>query len=383
MSYARLSVQPDRGMSHGAFGLMLRRVAVFAACVDLVYLLVFVGLGLPVMALVNLIGAGMYGAAYVLLGRQRNLPAVALMWTEVLAHASACTVLLGWDSGAHYFLLVVLPAVAVSRSPKQALAAMAVVLAVYLALDTVTRALPVAYPLAPNELMALRWLSIAVVFVMLGYTARLYTQRVQDAEGQLYDLATTDSLTGLWNRRQFLQLTHAEIDRARRHGTSLALVLADIDHFKQVNDQHGHDAGDRVIRHVASLLRQQARGGDLIGRWGGEEFVMLLPMTGGHGALELSERIRSRVERTPCEHDGVSMPVTLSLGVCEMQPGHSLDHAFKNADAALYAAKNAGRNRVCVAPLALPAQAVTPQAARSPAVAMPADALPVTRSLAA
>jgi diguanylate cyclase (GGDEF)-like protein len=206
---------------------------------------------------------------------------------------------------------------------------------------------------------------------------------VQEAEGQLYDLATTDSLTGLWNRRQFLQLTHAEIDRARRHGTSLALVLADIDHFKQVNDQHGHDAGDRVIRHVASLLRQQARGGDLIGRWGGEEFVMLLPMTGGDGALELSERIRRRVERTPCEHGGVSMPVTLSLGVCEMQPGHSLDHAFKNADAALYAAKNAGRNRVCVAPLALPAQPVTPQADRSSAVTVPADALPATRSLAA
>jgi hypothetical protein len=128
MSYARFSVQPDRGMSLGAFGLMLRRLAVFAACVDLVYLLVFVGLGLPVMALVNLVGAGMYGAAYVLLGRRRNLPAVALMCIEVLVHASACTVLLGWHSGAHYFLLVFLPAVAVSRSAKQALTVMAFVL---------------------------------------------------------------------------------------------------------------------------------------------------------------------------------------------------------------------------------------------------------------
>lgn len=382
MTYARLSAQPDRGMSRGAFWLMLRRIAVFAACCDFVYLLVFFALGLPVMALVNLISAAMYGAAYVLLGQRRNRPAVLLMWLEVLVHASACTVLLGWDSGTHYFLLVFLPAVAVSRSPKQALTAMAFVLAVYLALDAATLVVPVAYALTPGELMALRWLSIAIVFVMFGYTARFYTQRVQEAEGQLYDLATTDSLTGLWNRRQFLQLTHAEIDRARRHGTSLALVLADIDHFKLINDQHGHDAGDRVIRHVASLLRQQARGGDLIGRWGGEEFVMLLPMTGGDGALELSERIRRRVERTPCEHGGNTMPVTLSLGVCEMLPGHSLDHAFKNADAALYAAKNAGRNRVCVAPLALPAQPVTPQAERSTVAATSSDALPAARSLA-
>jgi len=370
-------------MSRGAFWLMLRRVAVFAACVDLVYLLVFFALGLPVMALVNLVSASMYAAAYVLLGWRRNLPAVALMWTEVLVHACACTVLLGWDSGTHYFLLVFLPAVAVSRSPKHAMVAMAFVLAIYLALDAATQVVPVVYALAPAELMALRWLSIAVVFVMFGYTARFYTQRVQEAEGQLYDLATTDSLTGLWNRRQFLQLAHAEIDRARRHGTSLALVLADIDHFKQVNDQHGHDAGDRVIRHVAGLLRQQARGGDLVGRWGGEEFVMLLPMTDGDGALELSERVRCRVEQAPCQHAGARMPVTLSLGVCELQPGQSLDHAFKNADAALYAAKNAGRNRVCVAPLALPAQPVMPQAERSPTVAAPADALPATRSLAA
>lgn len=368
-------------MSRGAFWLMLRRVAVFAACVDVIYLLAFFALGLPAMALANLVSAGVYGAAWWLLGQRRNLPAVLLMWAEVLVHASACTLLLGWASGAHYFLLVFLPAVAVSRSPKHALAAMAFVLVAYLALDATTQVVPVTYPLAPGALMAFRWLSVAIVFAMFGYTARFYTQRVQEAEGQLYDLATTDSLTGLWNRRQFLQLTHAEIDRARRHGTPLALVLADIDHFKLVNDQHGHDAGDRVIRHVANQLRQQARGGDLVGRWGGEEFVMLLPMTDADGAHDWSERLRKLIEQVPCQHAGVSMPVTVSFGVCEVQAGRSLDHAFKNADAALYVAKNAGRNGVRVAPLALPAQPMTPQAERSTGAALAADDM-VARSLA-
>ncbi len=362
-------------MSRGAFWLMLRRIAVFAGCVDLVYLLAFFALGMPVLALLNLLSASMYAAAYVLLGKRRNAPAVTLMWLEVLGHAGACTVLLGWASGAHYFLLVLLLAVAVSRPARYAIVAMGLVLAVYLGLDAVTQLVPVAYPLAPGPLMALRWLSITVVFLMFGYTARYYTQRVREAEGRLYDLATTDTLSGLWNRRQFLQMAHAEIDRASRHNTPLVLVLADIDHFKGVNDRHGHDTGDRVIQHVAGLMRHQARTGDLIGRWGGEEFVMLLPMTDGNGAQELSERIRASVEQIACQQGGVAVPVTLSLGVCEVLPGQPLDHAFKNADAALYAAKNAGRNQVCVAPLALPARPIAPQAARSPDAAQ-AHALP-------
>lgn len=363
------------GMSRGAFWLMLRRLALFAASAELVYLAVFLALGLPAMALACAVGSATYVVSYVLMGLRWNHTAVVLMWAEVLTQAGVCTVLLGWASGGHYFLMVFLPAVAVSRSPRRALAALIFLLAAYLCLDVLAHRAAPAYALSPASLTTLRWLSIGVVFGMFTYTARFYTRRVQDAEEQLYDMATTDSLTGLWNRRQFLQLTHAEIDRARRHGTPLALVLADIDHFKLVNDQHGHDAGDQVIRHVAGLMRGQARGGDLMGRWGGEEFVALLPMTDGTGALEWSERVRSRVEQTPCRPDGQAVEVTLSLGVCELLAGQTLDHAFKNADAALYAAKNAGRNRVCVAPTALPAQPPAAEAHRQ-AAAAPGDPRP-------
>jgi diguanylate cyclase (GGDEF)-like protein len=339
----------ERAMSRGAFWLMLRRVAVFAGCVDLVYLVVFFVLGMPVMALVNLVSAGMYAAAYALLGRRRNLPAVLLMWTEVLVHACACTILLGWDTGIHYFLLVFLPAVAVSRSPRLAAAAMGFVLAAYLALDAATQAIPAAYHLTAAQTTALRWLSITVVFLMFGYTARYYVRRVQDAERRLAELATTDPLCGLWNRRFFLQRAQAEVERARRYGSRLALVMADIDHFKLVNDRNGHAVGDQVIRHVAGLMHGELRASDIIGRWGGEEFVLLLQTTDAAEAAAVCERLRTAVERTPCESGAATVRATLSLGVAEVDPGQGLEHAIRRADAALYAAKHAGRNRVCSA----------------------------------
>lgn len=337
------------GMSRAAFWLMLRRIAIFAGCVDLVYLVVFFVLGMPVMAVLNLVSLGMYATAWHLLGRRRNVPAVLLMWTEVLVHAGLCTVLLGWASGVHYFLLVFIAAVAVSRSRRHATAALAFLLLAYLGLDLATQLIPVRYPLSAEVTTALRWLNITVVFVMFGYTGRYYVQRVAEAEARLREMATTDAMSGLWNRRHFLALAQAEVERARRQGSALAVVLADIDHFKQVNDRHGHDAGDRVIQHVSALLRDQVRSGDLVGRWGGEEFILLLPGCDGYGAAQLCDRLRLHVAHSPCGTDAGSIPVTVSMGVVPLQVDVPFEQSVQRADAALYRAKGAGRNRVVAA----------------------------------
>lgn len=177
-------------MSRGAFWLMLRQVAIWAACVDGLYLVVFLLLDMPVAALLNIVSASMYGVAYWLLSRRINRPAVALMWTEVLVHAGSCTVLLGWDSGIHYFLLVFLPAVAVSRSYALTVGALAFLLMVYVALDALTQVVPPFYVLDAQLLTALRWLNITVVFVMFTCIARHYVYRVQKAEAGLRDMAT-------------------------------------------------------------------------------------------------------------------------------------------------------------------------------------------------
>jgi len=337
------------GMSRAAFWLMLRRIAVFAGCVDLVYLVVFFVLGMPVMALLNLVSMSMYAAAWHLLGRRRNLPAVLLMWTEVMVHAGLCTVLLGWDSGVHYFLLVFLSAVAVSRSARHAIAALGFLLLAYLGLDLATQLVPIRYPLPTEVTTALRWLNITVVFVMFGYTGRFYIERVAEAEARLREMATTDAMSGLWNRRHFLVLAQAEVEHARRHGRSLAVVMADIDHFKRVNDEHGHDAGDRVIQHVAAQLRTQLRSGDLIGRWGGEEFILLLPGCDAQGAAQLCERMRQHIAGSPCDTSSGAVPVTVSFGVMPLLVDAPFEQAVQQADAALYRAKGAGRNRVVAA----------------------------------
>lgn len=336
-------------MSRSPFWLMLRRVAVIAASADAVLLAVFLWLGLPSLAWINLASIGMYGAAYWLIGQRRNRPAVALMWSEVLLHAIACTLLVGWDSGAHYFLLVFLPAIALSRSRKQALGALAFLLIVYLALDWFTQIIPRAYVLTTSELASLRALCITVVFVMFAYTGRYYFGQVAEAERRLRHLATIDPLSGLWNRRHFLHVANAEADRARRHSLPLSAALADIDHFKRVNDVHGHPVGDRVIQHVSELLRSQLRSSDLLGRWGGEEFILLLPSTDAAAAAVMCERLREQVQRSPCIIDGMALPVTVSFGVHRVDLDAGLERAVKRADDALYEAKQKGRNCTVVA----------------------------------
>src|SRR5688500_6040677 len=119
------AVHSPYSMSRSAFWLMLRRIAVIAAFAEIMFLVLFLALGLPLLAWINVVRIGMYGAAYWLIGQRRNRPAVVLMWTEMLLHAIACTLLLGWVCGAHYFLLVFIPAIALNRSPRQALGALA------------------------------------------------------------------------------------------------------------------------------------------------------------------------------------------------------------------------------------------------------------------
>jgi diguanylate cyclase (GGDEF)-like protein/PAS domain S-box-containing protein len=166
-------------------------------------------------------------------------------------------------------------------------------------------------------------------------------------EAELARLATTDPLTGVANRRRFLEQVGMELDRMKRFGDPATLLMLDVDHFKAVNDTHGHAAGDAVLRHLAELARLRLRRVDLLGRLGGEEFGILLPGTNRAGALLLAERFRRQVEDTPAQSAKGSISVTISIGVTELGPGDSgPDAILARADAALYRAKEAGRNRV-------------------------------------
>ena len=157
----------------------------------------------------------------------------------------------------------------------------------------------------------------------------------------------TDALTGAWNRRHFDEQLERVLNETDRFGKPCALVICDIDFFKKVNDTYGHDAGDAVLVQVADVLREGVRTVDICARLGGEEFALLLPQTDVDGAVELADRLRMRVEALAILHGGVSIRVTVSMGVATYQPGTpGKGQLFKQADERLYAAKNGGRNRV-------------------------------------
>ncbi len=162
-------------------------------------------------------------------------------------------------------------------------------------------------------------------------------------------LSLTDELTGLPNRRQLFQVGRRELRRALRFERPLSVIFFDLDHFKQVNDSFGHPIGDQVLHGVAQRCLHSIREVDLLGRYGGEEFVVLLPETRLEQAVQIAERLRQTVARTPFPTLAGEVPITISLGVAELQPGvTSLDVLLQQADQALYQAKQSGRNRVCV-----------------------------------
>jgi diguanylate cyclase (GGDEF)-like protein len=180
----------------------------------------------------------------------------------------------------------------------------------------------------------------------------LRTELVRHTQ-ELERLATTDDLTGLWNRRHFLALAEDERLRHVRERRPLTLLIFDIDLFKQVNDRFGHDAGDAVIRHVADICRNELGGSGILARVGGEEFVLLLPETTGGQALAFADEIRQRLEATPFEIDGAHVRVTISIGVSEADPEiDNIGTLMKRADQALYQAKRDGRNCVRYVPSA-------------------------------
>lgn len=162
-------------------------------------------------------------------------------------------------------------------------------------------------------------------------------------------LARTDELTGLFNRRGVLEVVNREIARSRRESTPLALVLGDIDDFKRVNDRCGHEHGDAVLKAVAARIRDSVRETDAVARWGGEEFLVVLPGTGLEGAGLVAEKIRAAVADADVGCSEVLGPITLTLGISTCS-GDDLDGALRRADAAVYQGKGAGKNTVRLAP---------------------------------
>lgn len=190
-----------------------------------------------------------------------------------------------------------------------------------------------------------------VVFVfapayMAGLTIFLFASYMLDARKALEIQATTDPLTGLYNRRFFFEQAKLALSTSDRHGEPLCLMMCDIDHFKDINDSFGHKAGDSAIKAFSEVLQSSLRVEDVLARYGGEEFVILLPQTSLIKAQSVAERMRSETESIALETEKGCINITASFGVCQVREFNDIETSINHADKAMYAAKSAGRNKV-------------------------------------
>lgn len=314
------------------------------------------------ISLIALCVVGRISLALVFRRRAPNLdrmPAWEMAFVASLAFVSLVWGVGGWivmphDSLVHqaivYFYLMGVAGGAVATYSAHAPAAAVAVFALML---------PVTTGFALQNVLELRALAAGGLLYMAAalrstrsfgfYLRQTYelSYELQLALGRARELARTDDLTGLANRRAFVELGTTALDQARRYERPLSLVMFDIDRFKQINDSHGHAAGDEVLRAVAAAARQAARSADTPGRLGGEEFALLLPETGAAAATALAERLRRDVAALSIAHNGTALRCTCSFGVAERDAAVlNLDALLSAADEALYRAKAAGRDRV-------------------------------------
>lgn len=187
--------------------------------------------------------------------------------------------------------------------------------------------------------------ALIVIFACNACFLLLVSERLQQ---KLINLATIDELTGLFNRRAFNRMSEEQIARSKRREEEISILLMDLDNFKMINDQYGHHAGDLILKEFSSVVQKNTRHGDIIGRVGGEEFCILLSATDAMQAFHIADRIRLAFAQSAVLTQGIHISTTLSIGIAVLAMDEPLEKAIRRSDRALYAAKNAGRNRVYI-----------------------------------
>jgi diguanylate cyclase (GGDEF)-like protein len=299
------------------------------------------------LALFNVLSVALWVGAWRVNRRGASTLAMWMITGEVTAHAVLAVMSLGWSSGFQYYLIPLIPFLMFNdrAGNKTVVVASAAVLAAFIALRWVAPPTP---PL-PAALRQFAYANLFIPFLMLGLLSYYFRLASTDVERTMTQIAQTDSLTGLLNRRSMEERLAEEVTRFRAHGSSFSIVLADVDHFKQINDRHGHDAGDKVLVEVARFFSHGLRGGDAVARWGGEEFLLLLPGTDVCAAEDVAQRLRAASEQRLARVGGLPQTLTLTFGVAGFAENTSIDACLKAADEALYRGKAAGRNGVVVA----------------------------------
>ena len=301
-----------------AYWAMVRRLVLTAACIDVGYIALFMWLGSWPLALVNVGSIALYLAAYALIRHRKNAWGLTLIWLEVAAHTALGSLLIGWESGFHYYLLLFVPAIVVANAGRYAVPLVVALLAYYLGLWALCNHLGTLAPLAGKGQQIVNWIHICIAFALSAALAGHYRRTVVIAERKLLKMATLDGLTGLYNRSHFQSQARHALAVCERTQEPVALLLCDIDHFKQVNDTHGHAVGDQVLQAVSQRMAKQLGLNTAMARISSNAFGLLGPQE-----LVNGERIRT-VFAEPFTVAGERLQLSATTGLVRLEQSRSL-----------------------------------------------------------
>lgn len=341
--------------SNQTYSRLLRSGAFSALAVHFVSVGLYAVLAVPFLTGLNILVLGLDGLAFVFLSRGW-LPAVEILAELVVTGGAIVHIVwLGWDSGYHYFLieLLLLVLMGFTRPLWYRVAfALSVLLALVLTRLLTADQVPLAR-LPQPVLMAMYVANLVVTVAVLAMQLTLFSRemartaiQLRESNDKLNALAYHDPLTGLFNRRALWDHLAAEVSRTQRRDRGFVVALGDVDNFKAFNDQVGHDLGDEVLARVAQTLKAGIRPTDYAGRWGGEEFLLILTGTGPEEAAAVLERLRKAVADQTVTHQDQHYQVTITLGAARWNASERPETTIARADALLLKGKRAGKNRV-------------------------------------
>jgi diguanylate cyclase (GGDEF)-like protein len=338
---------PAIEVANARFWESARRAIWMGLAAHVVFGVIFLAFGVPVLALVNVGSVAIYAVILKLLQQRRQGLASVLVWLEILGHAALASRFVGFESGFQYYAAVIMLLIFLGTPRRVSLQLLqaGILITIVIVADIVLHDVPPLVTLSHAKLDWLRRFNVVSFLSALGFLVLFYAQTVDQIQRHLHAMATTDTLTGLTNRRQLIEVAEYELSRSMRSAEPLAAIIVDVDRFKEVNDVHGHVSGDDVLAEIARRLMGSVRHQDTVSRWGGEEFLVLLPNTTLAAAAAIAERIRLAVSEKPIETAHALVSLTVTSGVSEWQQGERMETCIARADRALYRGKAAGRNR--------------------------------------
>lgn len=336
------------------FNFVFNYIASFGIVSHGFLIFLFLFLGVHEMALYNVISSVSWYIVYRVHKKEVRI-AYLIGYIEILLHGLLAVYFVGWDSGFHYFIfgtvagLFYMPYF--KNITKSIMAAGAAL--VYLILFNLFNGTTPVYIINERTITYLYYLNIIITYAIFSFTAYFYNLAANKAENKLQELnktlevmATTDYLTGIANRRSMINKIEKVAKKHKKNGERFSLIIADVDDFKKVNDQYGHNCGDIVLQSIADILKHSLRKNDTIARWGGEEFLILLPQTNYEEAAIVANKLKRALKKSDynCLEDGESL--TMTFGISEFK--NSLDKCISEADKALYRGKSDGKDCVVI-----------------------------------